>query len=77
MNRIVSMKDLSNHQIMTLIERALQFKHSELDVNYKGMTACNLFFENSTRTKSSFHMAEMKLGMNILPFEVSLSLIHI
>ena len=76
MSRIVSMKDLSNDQIMTLIRRALQFKQGELDVDYKGMTACNLFFENSTRTKSSFHMAEMKLGMNILPFEVSTSSVN-
>lgn len=31
--------------------------------------AVNLFFENSTRTKCSFEMAQRKLGMNVLSFE--------
>jgi aspartate carbamoyltransferase len=35
--------------------------------------AINLFFENSTRTKSSFQVAEMKLGMNEIEFEASTS----
>ena len=29
----------------------------------------NLFFEPSTRTKSSFEMAERKLGLEVIPFD--------
>ena len=37
------------------------------------MFAANLFFEPSTRTKSSFEMAERKLGLDVIPFEVKTS----
>ena len=33
----------------------------------------NLFFEPSTRTKTSFEMAERKLGLDVLPFEAGFS----
>ncbi len=32
--------------------------------------AANLFFEPSTRTKSSFEVAERRLGLEVIPFEV-------
>ena len=35
--------------------------------------ATNLFFENSTRTKTSFDVAERKLGLSVVPFETSTS----
>ena len=37
------------------------------------MFAANLFFEPSTRTKSSFEIAERKLGFEVIPFEVNTS----
>src|SRR5690606_3539065 len=36
-------------------------------------TVSNLFFEPSTRTKTSFEMAERKVGIEVLPFETSFS----
>ena len=33
----------------------------------------NLFFENSTRTKTSFEMAERKLGLSVMSFEAETS----
>lgn len=38
-----------------------------------GRTACTLFFEASTRTRSSFQLAAARLGMDVLGFEVSTS----
>ncbi|VEF48468.1 aspartate carbamoyltransferase [Bacillus freudenreichii] len=35
--------------------------------------AVNLFFEPSTRTKTSFEMAERKLGIEVIPFEAGAS----
>ena len=37
------------------------------------MFISNLFFEPSTRTKTSFEVAERKLGLEVIPFEVSTS----
>lgn len=38
-----------------------------------GRTVCNLFFENSTRTRSSFQLAAQRLGADVLNFDVSAS----
>lgn len=57
----------------SLIARAEAFKAGakpQLDLPYY---AANLFFENSTRTHTSFEMAERKLGMTVLPFNPSQS----
>lgn len=38
-----------------------------------GRTVCNLFFENSTRTRSSFQLAAQRLGADVLNFDVAAS----
>ena len=40
---------------------------------FNGQYVSNLFFENSTRTKCSFEMAEQKLGLKLINFETSTS----
>ena len=37
------------------------------------MFTANLFFEASTRTKCSFEVAERRLGLGVIPFEVETS----
>ena len=37
----------------------------------RGITVVNLFFENSTRTRSSFELAEKRLSADVLNFSVS------
>jgi aspartate carbamoyltransferase catalytic subunit len=39
----------------------------------RGRTVVNLFFEPSTRTRSSFQLAALRLGADVLNFEVALS----
>ncbi|WP_303968116.1 aspartate carbamoyltransferase catalytic subunit [Sporosarcina ureae] len=73
MEHLVSMKDLKVEEIMLILDRAAIFKRlgfRELPGTY---TVCNLFFEPSTRTKTSFEMAERKVGAQIIPFETSFS----
>ncbi|MGE7545553.1 aspartate carbamoyltransferase catalytic subunit [Sporosarcina newyorkensis] len=73
MEHLVSMKDLTVEEIMLILDRAAIFKRlgfRELPGTY---TVCNLFFEPSTRTKTSFEMAERKIGAQIIPFETSFS----
>ena len=38
-----------------------------------GRTLCTLFFETSTRTRSSFQLAATRLGMDVLNFDVNTS----
>jgi len=38
-----------------------------------GRTVCTLFFETSTRTRSSFQLAAMRLGADVLVFDLSTS----
>ncbi|ARK25713.1 aspartate carbamoyltransferase [Sporosarcina sp. P37] len=73
MEHLVSMKDLTVEEIMLILDRATIFKRlgfRELPGTY---TVSNLFFEPSTRTKTSFEMAERKVGAQIIPFETSFS----
>ncbi|NYF24163.1 aspartate carbamoyltransferase catalytic subunit [Sporosarcina sp. JAI121] len=73
MKHLVSMKHLSEEEIMTILDRADTFKKfgaRELPGKY---IVSNLFFEPSTRTKMSFEMAERKIGLDVLPFESSFS----
>ena len=53
---------------------ALAFKQSEDPIPLlKGRTIVNLFFENSTRTRSSFEVATRKLAGSTLNFSASVS----
>ncbi len=49
--------------------RAADKKHSIL----KGRTLINLFFENSTRTRTSFELAGKRLGMDVINMSVASS----
>lgn len=73
MKNILSMSQLSNQEVYDLMESAMEFKTGKKSNIGQGKFAINLFFENSTRTKSSFQVAEMKLGMNEIEFEASTS----
>lgn len=60
-------------EIIQLIDRAIDLKQGARAMDLSDMTVANLFFENSTRTKCSFQMAEHRLGMKEIPFDVSTS----
>ena len=71
MKNILSMSQLSNEEVYSLIDSAEKFKAGKKSKIGTDKFAINLFFENSTRTKSSFQVAEMKLGMKEIEFEAS------
>ncbi len=74
MEHLLSMEHLSNSEIYDLINIACQFKSGERPLpQFNGQYVSNLFFENSTRTKCSFEMAEQKLGLKLINFETSTS----
>jgi len=66
-------KDLTNEeilQIFSLAKELLDFKKRD-DLNSK--LIINIFFENSTRTRSSFEIAAKKLGADVINLDVSRS----
>ncbi|WP_129044863.1 aspartate carbamoyltransferase catalytic subunit [Companilactobacillus metriopterae] len=73
MQNILSMSDLSNEEVYQLIKSAMSYKSGQKTSIGKDKFAVNLFFENSTRTKSSFQVAEMNVGMKEINFEASTS----
>lgn len=73
MRNLLRIKDLSNEEIIELIELALELKKGrKINLNRK-IYSSNLFFENSTRTKLSFEVAQRNLGFDVIPFDVSTS----
>ncbi|HLR01871.1 MAG TPA: aspartate carbamoyltransferase catalytic subunit [Virgibacillus sp.] len=67
MRHFISVKQLSNKNIYSLLERAEMFRREQLTLG-RQLFVGNLFFEPSTRTKMSFIVGERKLGMEALDF---------
>lgn len=72
----------SKEEIMTTFNQTKKYKEALLKrpaENFdclKGYTVMNMFFENSTRTRSSFEMAEQRLGAHVVNFSVSTSSVN-
>lgn len=62
MRNFVNLEELSVEQILSLIKQALAFKTGQERPKIEPLMVANLFFENSTRTHSSFQVAQIKLG---------------
>lgn len=73
MEHLLTMKNLSNEEILDILQMAESFAKGDTWTPNKQTFAVNLFFEPSTRTKTSFEMAERKLGLEVIPFETSSS----
>lgn len=70
---ILGLEELTAEEIGTILDTAASMKEvSERDVKkvpaLKGLTVVNLFFEPSTRTRSSFEIAEKRLSADVLNF---------
>lgn len=73
MNHLLTTCELSTTEIYDILQDATNFAKGEVWRPNTQTFAANLFFENSTRTKVSFEVAERKLGLDVIPFEVSTS----
>ncbi|WP_042144967.1 aspartate carbamoyltransferase catalytic subunit [Paucisalibacillus sp. EB02] len=72
MNHFISINQLTNEQILELLENAGKYKTTNHKISSQ-LFAANLFFEPSTRTKMSFTIAERKLGLEVLNFHAEAS----
>jgi aspartate carbamoyltransferase catalytic subunit len=75
---IISIAELSADEIMHILDTASSMKevtsrNMKKVPTLKGITVVNLFFEPSTRTRSSFEIAEKRLSADILNFTSSQS----
>lgn len=73
MKDLLTTTSLSIGEIQQILEDAHRFSKGEQWKPAQQSFVANLFFEPSTRTKSSFEMAERKLGLEVIPFEASAS----
>lgn len=75
---LLSLERLTAEQILTVLNLADYFDEvtqggaARLDV-LRGLVVANLFFENSTRTKTSFSLAARRLGADTVDFSASTS----
>jgi aspartate carbamoyltransferase catalytic subunit len=75
---LLGIDGLSRDDVYQILERARYYvaKNREPDKKHailKGRTLINLFFENSTRTRTSFELAGKRLGADVINMSVSTS----
>jgi aspartate carbamoyltransferase catalytic subunit len=75
---LLGIKDLSQEDIQLILSTAKQFKEVlqrpvKKVPSLRDVTIVNLFFENSTRTRMSFELAEKRLSADTLNFTASAS----
>ena len=72
MSDVVTMDDLTNKEIMSILddaERLVPVAEGEIHLPLlEGKVLANMFFENSTRTRMSFESAMKRLGGSVLNF---------
>lgn len=73
MKNLLSMEHLTNEEILHILDRAQAFENGEQPQTARSYNVANLFFEPSTRTKTSFEMAERRVGCTVIPFDAGFS----
>ena len=73
MKKLLTMNELSLAEIDTILQEAEGFANGTNWMPMQQTMVANLFFEPSTRTKSSFEMAERRLGLEVIPFDAGSS----
>lgn len=68
--------ELSTERINRIVTEALAFANGKTAKIEEEVFCSNLFFEDSTRTKTSFDIAERKLGLQVVPFDASNSSVN-
>ncbi|MBW7473625.1 aspartate carbamoyltransferase catalytic subunit [Paenibacillus oenotherae] len=72
---LLGLKDLSKEEIISILDRAAYWEAQPDKVKpvLQGKFVANMFFENSTRTRFSFEVAEKRLGAEVLNFSAAVS----
>lgn len=75
---VLGLKDMTKEEILSILDTAKEMKKkiedgSKRDQSLKNYSMVTLFYENSTRTKTSFSLAGNYLGMSVQDLGVSTS----
>lgn len=75
---LLGLYDVSAEEIDEILTRGMEFKQAlkrgeKTFCNMQGKSVMTLFYENSTRTRSSFTLAAQYMGAHVLNLEVSTS----
>ncbi len=73
MKHLINTRDFSIETIEKIFEKAKLFKVSKHKDLLKNKLIITIFFENSTRTRSSFEVAAKRLGASVVSLDVSQS----
>ena len=80
-NHLLGIKNLTREDVQLILDTAKQFKEVinrpiKKVPSLRDVTIVNLFFENSTRTRISFELAEKRLSADVLNFSASSSSVN-
>jgi aspartate carbamoyltransferase catalytic subunit len=74
---LITLEDLGRERIVALLDRAASLRASwrqgHLSPLLAKRTVINLFFEASTRTRTSFELAARRLGADVINFDIASS----
>ncbi|BBH21191.1 aspartate carbamoyltransferase [Paenibacillus baekrokdamisoli] len=72
---LLGLKELSKEEIQSILDRAAfwEANPNKVEPVQQGKFVANMFFENSTRTRFSFEVAEKRLGTEVLNFSAAVS----
>ena len=77
-NHLLGIKDITKKDIELILDTAINFKEVinrpiKKVPSLRDVTIANLFFENSTRTRLSFELAQKRLSADTVNFSASSS----
>jgi aspartate carbamoyltransferase catalytic subunit len=73
---LIDLDDLTAEELAHIFERTTEFERTPPEPLLEGQACVNMFFEESTRTFTSFNLAELRLGadvVNLTPKRLSLA----
>ncbi|DAB34002.1 MAG TPA: aspartate carbamoyltransferase, partial [Sulfurospirillum sp. UBA12182] len=73
MQHLINTKDFSTEEVDAIFLRAEEFLDEKPRDVLSGKMIITIFFENSTRTRSSFEVAAKRLGADVVSLDVSKS----
>ena len=75
MKHLISVRDLTKEDVEGIVQNALDFKSGKKSFEgiLKNKTVISIFFENSTRTRTSFEMAAKRMGAEVINIDYNQS----
>lgn len=73
MKHLIRTSDFTKEEILEIFNDAREFKNIKFSRVLEGKIIVTLFFENSTRTRSSFEIAAKRLGAEVINLDVGTS----